>query len=411
MRGEKMAIYHLTVSSVSRGKGGASTGSLAYIISEKVYDERLGITFYSHGRKERVVEYDTILPEEAPERYRDPANLFNEVEMFEKSSVARTAKKIEVALPRELGLEQQREIVRSFIKENLAEKGYAATYAIHCDEDRQNPHAHILVANRPLEHGEWQKTKTRKEYVRDEHGNRIPVLDKTTGIQKVDAHNRKQWQRKTVKQHHLERKETLIELRKSWAHNCNKYLSPEQQIDHRSNRDRGIEAEPTIHEGYAAKQIKAHGGVSDRIEINEEIKARNLERRKKKHEQLRDLIQRSRDTRAAAGVRKADPDDKDSFEREYVPARSTGRDERELEIKRADDRISARKERDAEQQRLRIEESQRVERERLADLEKRREREKRIREEERRIKEEERRIRMLETRAWSGARDYPELER
>lgn len=51
---------------------------------------------------------------------------------------------------------------------------------------------------RPLtENGEWG-AKTKKVYVNDENGERVPLIDKKTGQQKVDKRNRKQWKCQTV---------------------------------------------------------------------------------------------------------------------------------------------------------------------------------------------------------------------
>lgn len=47
--------------------------------------------------------------------------------------------------------------------------------------------------------------------------------------------------------------------RKSWADICNRYLSVEQQIDHRSYERQGIPLEPTVHEGFRARQMEQRG--------------------------------------------------------------------------------------------------------------------------------------------------------
>ena len=192
-----MAIYSCNISNVSRAKGSSACATLSYITAEKVKDERLGKSF-SYGREERVVATETLLPDGAPERYKDSKILFNEIEKYEKADNARTAKKIMVALPREFDLEKQQQVIERFIKNELNEKGYAATYAIHHDAEDNNPHAHILVANRQIDRdGEWS-AKRKMEYALDEKGERIPVIDKATGEQKVDKRNRKQWKRISV---------------------------------------------------------------------------------------------------------------------------------------------------------------------------------------------------------------------
>ena len=73
----------------------------------------------------------------------------------------------------------------------------------------------------------------------------------------------------------LDKKEVLQNMRASWAEVCNQYLDQEHQIDHRSHETRGIDQEPTIHEGYEARAIEASGKASDRCQINRDIKERN----------------------------------------------------------------------------------------------------------------------------------------
>lgn len=269
-----MAIFHMSISNVSRAKGSSSCASLAYIAASKVYEERTRQT-YSYGRKERVMKVATLLPDGAPRAYADAAQLFNAIEKYEQASNARTAKKIVVALPRELSLDESDEILTDFIRDNLCANGYCATYAIHRDKDGNNPHAHILVANRQInKKGEWS-SKRKMEYALDEKGERIPLIDKKTGKQKVDKRNRKQWKRISAEQNPLDKKQFLEQLREAWAVECNKHLSQEDRIDHRSNAARGIDDIPTIHEGYAARAMEARGDVSDRMEINRHIRLKN----------------------------------------------------------------------------------------------------------------------------------------
>lgn len=269
-----MAIFHMSISNVSRAKGSSSCASLAYIAASKVYEERTHQT-YSYGRKERVMKVATLLPDGAPHAYADATQLFNAIEKHEQASNARTAKKIVVALPRELSLDESDEILTDFIRDNLCANGYCATYAIHRDKDGNNPHAHILVANRQInKKGEWS-SKRKMEYALDEKGERIPLIDKKTGKQKVDKRNRKQWKRISAEQNPLDKKQFLEQLREAWAVECNKHLSQEDRIDHRSNAARGIDDIPTIHEGYAARAMEARGDVSERMEINRQIRLKN----------------------------------------------------------------------------------------------------------------------------------------
>jgi len=209
--------------------------------------------------------------------------LWNAVENYETADNARTAKKIQVALPRELELSEQKTVVEEYIRQNLAQEGYCATYAIHDGGTRGNPHAHILVSNRTIDRkGNWG-VKRKMAYALDERGNRIPLLNED-GTQRTDGNGRRQWKRVTVEQNKLDSKDFLLRLRKAWADVVNRYLSPYEQIDHRSNVARGIVDAPTIHEGYSARAIEERGGIAERCEINRAIRRENADRRQAQEE-------------------------------------------------------------------------------------------------------------------------------
>ncbi len=299
--GVNMAIYHCHVSNVSRGIGSVSTASLAYISGKRIYDQRLDKTF-DYARKERIIGTGTLLTDNAPPEFNDPEIMFNSIEKELAKSNARTAKKIEVALPNELDLYQQREIVENFIRENLNKNGYCASYAIH---GGKNTHAHILIPNRPIDKkGKW-KCQTKSAFVLDDKDNKIPmlagendtvkkpILDED-GKQKKDEYgnllfqkgrsrNGKGtewlWKREVVEYNQIETKEFLQALRKNWADECNKYLDIDNQIDHRSNKDRNLYQIPTIHEGYAAREFERHGGISERCQYNRDVRLINRLRR------------------------------------------------------------------------------------------------------------------------------------
>ena len=273
-----MAIYHCSISNVSRGKGSSSCATLAYISGDKVHDDRLDKT-YQYARSERVLETGIILPESAPAEYANAETLFNAVEKHETNDNARTAKKIQVALPHELNLSEQKKIIEDYIRNNLTQEGYCAVYAIHDGDEKKNgnTHAHILVSNRPINSkGEWAN-KRKTVFEKDENGNRIPLLDKD-GNQKKDGKGTPQWKRVNVEQNPLDTKDFLFHLRKAWADEVNKHLEPSQQIDHRSNADRELDDTPTIHEGYAARAIEERGEVSERCQVNREIRRENEQR-------------------------------------------------------------------------------------------------------------------------------------
>ena len=197
------------------------------------------------------------------------------VEQIEKQSKARLAREWEVALPNELTLEQSKELVKGFAQ-SLVDEGMCVDVNIHWKEG--NHHAHIMATVRAInEKGQWAP-KTKKVYCRDVYGEKIPLIDKNTGLQKVDKQNRKQW--KCYKDDYTDwnKREKVEEWRSRWAEHCNMALEKAQSIarvDHRSYAAQGIEELPTIHEGYIARKIEANGGISERCEINREIRGHN----------------------------------------------------------------------------------------------------------------------------------------
>ena len=73
----------------------------------------------------------------------------------------------------------------------------------------------------------------------------------------------------------LDSKEFLERLRREWADSCNALLPGYAVIDHRSFKARGIRHIPTIHEGYASREMEKRGGRGDLCEENRRIQALN----------------------------------------------------------------------------------------------------------------------------------------
>ena len=73
--------------------------------------------------------------------------------------------------------------------------------------------------------------------------------------------------------------EQLLIWREKWADVTNKYLAQypwiDARIDHRSHAARGLDEQPTIHEGVTARAMEKKGIISDRCELNRQIKADN----------------------------------------------------------------------------------------------------------------------------------------
>ncbi len=275
-----MSVYSLNVSNISRGKMQSAVAHFAYISGEEVENEKTGEKL-KYKRQDKVLAKDNILPQDAPVRFKEnAANWINDIEQFEKADNARIAKKVMIALPNELDEQQRIIALTDWIKENCTKHGYPAAYAIHSSKDGNNPHAHIVIANRPLVNGKWQKSKSKTEYKLDKDGNKIPLLDEN-GKQKVivqkDGRVRPQWQREIKKENRsrFDKTSVLYEMRESWSRCCNKHLDKFHEIDHRSYKDQNIMQVPTIHEGYAARALESKGGKSWKCQYNRDVKALN----------------------------------------------------------------------------------------------------------------------------------------
>ena len=230
-----MAIYHLSIKIISRGKGKSAVAASAYRSGEKIKNEYDGIV-HDFTRKGGIAHTEILLPENAPQEFLDRGTLWNSVEKIEKSKNSQLAREIEVALPKELDREKQIELIREYVKENFVKVGMCADIALH-DKNDGNPHCHILLT---IKNGNY---KTRK----------INTTD---------------WNEQ----------DKAEEWRKAWADITNKYLeenSIQNKVDHRSYLRQGIEQIPTIHLGVSATQMEKKGIATDRGNINREIKHQN----------------------------------------------------------------------------------------------------------------------------------------
>lgn len=268
-----LAIYHCSVKIIGRSKGKSVIAAAAYRAGERLCDRETGIT-HDFTRKGGVMHQEILLPGHAPKEYADRQTLWESVTKAEKKSNAQLAREVEVALPTEFSEELQLAVIREYAQGNFVSEGMCADIAIH-DKGNGNPHAHILLTTRPIKaDGSWG-AKEKKDYARDESGERIPLIDKKTGMQKLGKRNEKLWKRVTVQANDWNDRENVEKWRKSWADICNRYLSMEQQIDHRSYKRQGIAPTPTIHEGFRARQMEQRGEVSDRCEYNRIVKQLN----------------------------------------------------------------------------------------------------------------------------------------
>ena len=301
-----MAIYHCSVKIIGRSAGRSSVAAAAYRAAEDLVNEYDGIE-HDFTKKGWVEFTEIILPENAPEEYKDRSTLWNAVELVEKSQDAQLAREFEVALPAELTREQQIEVVEAFVRDNLTSQGMIADIAIHnppktndrhqpIDKDGNvtrdvnemqfvNPHAHILCTVRPMdEQGVWEK-KSEVEYLCKKDGEERAFTASEfkeegwekqyryyEGKQKVyytpsEAEEKElervnrtpkttPYGRKNETVEYWNSKDRIFEWRQHWEKAVNDEFAKIQsdvRIDSRSFKDQGrVDEVPTLHMGTAA---------------------------------------------------------------------------------------------------------------------------------------------------------------
>src|SRR3954469_14068631 len=85
----------------------------------------------------------------------------------------------------------------------------------------------------------------------------------------------------------------VSDVRALWEQTANEHLARagfEQRLDHRSHADRGLELEPTEHQGVHATGIERKGGQIERGRLDARAANRNAELIREKPEQVLTLI-------------------------------------------------------------------------------------------------------------------------
>lgn len=213
-----MAIYHFHSSIIGRSNGRSSIAAAAYRSGEKLCDIMKNIVF--NYTKKTKVDHTMIMGGWTDSR----EYLWNIAELYEKRKNSRTAREFNIALPIELDHNTKVALTKHFVKILQKKWKFIADIAFH-DLSGKNPHVHIMITTRYFTGGIG-------------FGNKIRDLDK---------------------------KSTLIWIRKIWADVVNAYLlhyNIDQKIDHRSYEAQGIAKLPGCHLGPYAHRIEKNGGIS-----------------------------------------------------------------------------------------------------------------------------------------------------
>ena len=293
---------------ISRGIGRSAVAAAAYMSCSRIYNDYDGVQ-HDYTRKQGLVWQQVFLPNMAPAEWSDREVLWNAVEEAEKTKDSRLAREFVVALPVELNRDEQIALLTDFIHANFVAEGMCADVCIH-DTDGHNPHAHIMLTVRPLtKDGKWQH-KTEKEYLCIRNGEErgftaaefkaaqgegwekqyqyktgkkkvymTPSAAEAQGLERVSKYPKStKYGRQNPITACWNSEGQLVLWRAAWADTVNRCLERsghEERVDHRSHAERGLDEQPTIHEGVAARAMEKKGIISDRCELNRQIKADN----------------------------------------------------------------------------------------------------------------------------------------
>ena len=242
----------------------------AYRAGEKLHSKYYGEDS-DYTRKGGVICSEILLPSHAPPEYADRETLWNAVEKAERGKKAQLAYSFDIALQNEFSMQENIALARQFLLENFVSRGMVVDFSVHSPDKEDggisNPHFHVMCPIRPIESdGSWGN-KQRREYVLDEHGER--VLDEAgNGNYVFNAVSTTDWGKP----------ETLETWRQGWAETCNAKFAEKGldcRIDHRSYERQGIEQIPTIHEGPSVRAIEAKGIRTDKGDLNRWIRKTN----------------------------------------------------------------------------------------------------------------------------------------
>ena len=316
-----MAIYHCNIAVASRADGASAVAGAAYLSRSRIECERDGIVHdftRAHQHEAIVADLGVALPDGAPDRWRDRAALWNEVERVEKKADAQLARRVECALPDELTEAEQIELARAIVADRVAD-GHVVDACIHRNVDGHNAHLHMLEPLRRCD-GSGFMAKSENVYtVRNADGDERKATAaefkelKEQGYEKVYKWRRgNEWRQLTAteaerpensgfKRHgktpvqetrYLNNgwndKDRAEEWREAIAGRINDAparAGKAARVDHRSYERQGVDRVPQLHEGSRVRAIELReqrAASSERREYRPatSIRAENIERRR-----------------------------------------------------------------------------------------------------------------------------------
>ncbi len=248
-----MALYLLSIKPISRTQRSAVEAA-AYRSGEKLYDER-EVKFFDFTRKKGIVHTEILLPENAPPEFSNRENLWNAAEHAEKRRDSRIAREVVLALPRELTLETSKALVKKFVSVCFIPLGMCADICIHEGLNKNTSH---------------NETEHKKLLSHNPHAH-IMLTDRPVGKEGFYGKKNPDWNSKQY----------LCQWRECWANLQNETFIRKGlavRVSHESYIKRGIDRNPTKHLGPVLMALERRNINTKLGDENRAIEARNMEK-------------------------------------------------------------------------------------------------------------------------------------
>ncbi len=263
-----MAIYHLSVKTISRSQGRSSTAAAAYRAGEKIVDDRTG-EIHDYTRKGDVLYSELILPNGEP---ANRAEFWNSIEKHHKRGDAVLVREVEVALPSELTQEQRKQLALSFAKE-LAE-----CYSVAADISLHAPHK---LTSRYLKNNPDQYQEIDPETGKKHNGNwHAHIMLSACHVAQDGTLGKKAVELDPIHCQRAKIENMADRERVRWTELSNAALDKaghDSRIDHRTLKAQGIDREPTKHLGVEATNYERRTGKKSNKRLDfEQVAAERL---------------------------------------------------------------------------------------------------------------------------------------
>ncbi len=230
-----MASYHLQVKTGKRGQAA----------SHSAYISRSG----KHGKGDKgndlLATGSGNMPSWAD---GEPRTFWLAADRYERTNGS-TYREYELALPKELTLGQNLELLQEFLDEVVGPRPFE--FAIHAPnaalESTPQPHAHVMTSGRASDHIERSPEMHFRRY--------NPNAPELGGCKKDSGGK-----------HRGQMKAELVTTREAWADMQNKHLKMyghDSRVDHRSLKEQGLDRQPERHLGPARVNLMSEQDKSN----------------------------------------------------------------------------------------------------------------------------------------------------